>query len=324
MQAKVSARRIALKEKLQLFLPSLVASIVLIMIGQMIVPGFSSLNNISSILMTTGLLGIMTIAQNTAIMSGNNGIDLSVGAIASLTAVVCPMFVANSVGELITAFVIAALIGLLIGSFNSLGIQAMKIPPLIMTLIMGSVVDGAKLYVTRGQPTTSISAILQSVSNPIIQPFRVLTVCAIVMVIIAEIILNKSRFGKALLLTGDNPYAAAICGINTRLVSAFAYAISGAMAGIMGLFLAGYAGATTMSMGNSYTLLSVAAVAVGGTDLAGGKGSYISCLIGALVLTVLTTILQALNAQEGVRLIIKGVILIVIMVVNVFSYRNKN
>ena len=79
-----------------------------------------------------------------------------------------------------------------------------------------------------------------------------------------------------------------------------------------------------MSMGNSYTLLSVAAVAVGGTDLAGGKGSYISCLIGALVLTVLTTILQALNAQEGVRLIIKGVILIVIMVVNVFSYRNKN
>ncbi len=311
-------------DRLAMFLPSVGASIVLIVIGQLIVPGFMSINNISSILMTTGLLGIMTIAQNTAIMSGNNGIDLSVGSVASLTAVVCPLLVSDTVGELLFAFLVAMLIGVAIGLMNSVGIQAFRIPPLIMTLIMGSVVDGAKLFVTKGSPATRISPILQSVSDPVIQPFRILTIFAVIMVVLAELMLHRSRFGRALLLTGDNPGAAAICGINTKLVGGAAYAISGGFAGIMGLFLAGYAGATTMSMGSSYTLLSVAAVAIGGTDLAGGKGSYVSCLVGALVLTVLTTILQALNVQEGVRLIVKGLILILIMVVNIYSHRRKS
>lgn len=325
MTAKTnSAPGIVFTEKAKLFLPSLCASVLLIIIGQLIVPGFMSVNNISSILMTTSLLGIMVIAQNTAIMAGNNGIDLSVGSVASLTAVVCPMLVSDSVAGLLFAFAVAMFFGLIIGLFNGIGIQALRIPPLIMTLIMGSVVDGAKLFITKGAPATTISATLQAVSNPVIQPFRILTICSIVMVIIAELMLTKSRFGRALLLTGDNPNAAVICGINTKAVGVIAYAISGAMAGIMGLFLAGYAGATTMSMGDGYTLLSVAAVAVGGTDLAGGKGSYVSCLIGALVLTVLTTILQALNVQEGNRLMVRGTILILIMIINVYSHRKKS
>jgi ribose transport system permease protein len=92
----------------------------------------------------------------------------------------------------------------------------------------------------------------------------------------------------------------------------------------MGLFLVGYAGSTTMTMGRPYTLLSVAAVAVGGTDFSGGKGSYVSGFIGAFVLIVLTTILQAMNVPEGLRSVIRGVLLITIMILNIMSSRNKN
>ncbi len=95
-----------------------------------------------------------------------------------------------------------------------------------------------------------------------------------------------------------------------------AYVISGALAGFMGLLLVGYAGQTTMGMAEAYTLMSLAAVTIGGTHLAGGRGSYVSGALGALVLVILNNILQALKMAQGSRLVIQGVLLIVIMMVN--------
>ncbi len=324
MYIKKARIDIRVEQKLKLFLPSIIASVFLIILGQILVPGFASIKNLSSILMTTGLVGLAAMAQNTAVMAGNNGIDLSIGAIASATAVICPaLMFSDTIPALLFAFLVAAFIGMAFGTVNGIGIQKFRIPPIIMTLIMASVINGAKLKLTRGSPATKISLTLQSLSSVVIQPFRILTICAIIIIILGEIML-KTKHGRALLLTGDNPNAANICGINTRLVSYCAYTISGGLAGIMGLFLVGYAGSTTMSMGDSYTMLSIAAVAIGGTDLSGGKGSYLSCLLGAFVLTVLTTILQALNIHEGIRYVIKGVVLVIIMAINIISNRTKD
>jgi ribose transport system permease protein len=317
-------KNISSSSRLKMFLPSLAASVILLIIGQIIVPGFMSIGNLSSIFMTTGILGFMTIAQNTAIIAGKSGIDLSVGAVASFTAVLCPLLPSDTLFFLVITFAAAAVIGAVFGTMNGVGIQIFNIPPLIMTFIMGAVIDGAKLFFTRGAPPTRISPLLQSISNIVIQPFRILTICAVIIVFLMELALFRSKFGRSLRLVGDNPEAARLSGLRTRLIGGQAYAISAAFAGLMGLFLVGYAGSTTMTMGRPYTLLSVAAAAVGGTDFSGGKGSYISGFIGAFVLIVLTNILQAMNMPEGLRGVIRGVLLITIMIVNILSSKNRN
>jgi ribose transport system permease protein len=101
------------------------------------------------------------------------------------------------------------------------------------------------------------------------------------------------------------------------MVSVVAYIISGALSGLMGLFLVGYSGTTSLNMAQSYTLLSLAAVTIGGTSLSGGRGSYVNGALGSIVLVELNSILQALNMDQSLRLVIQGTLLLTILVFNV-------
>jgi ribose transport system permease protein len=302
--------------KLRMFLPSIVAAVVLILVGQIMAPGFLSLNNISSILMTASLLALMSMAQNTVIIAGNNGIDLSVGAIASTTALLCPVLPMETLFQFIVAILAAILIGAVFGAVNGTGIQLFRVPALIMTLIMSSVIYGFMMLATHGQPATHISDMLQSISRVLFPPIRIVTLVIIIFVVAGEFVLTRTNLGRKLLLIGDNANAGLICGIKVKSIGFLAYVISGAIAGLMGLLLVGYAGSTTMKMADSYTLLSVAAVAIGGTNLAGGKGSYLSGALGALVIIILNSILQALSISQGLRSVIQGGLLLVIMLLN--------
>jgi ribose transport system permease protein len=300
-----------------LFLPSVVAIIVLMIAGNFIARGFISINNIGSILMTSSLLVLMSISQNTVIIAGNNGIDLSIGATASCTALMCPLLPMNTPLQFIIGVLASLVIGAIFGSINGIFVSILKIPALIMTLIMGSVISGTIMVLTRGQPSANISVLLKSVSENIIPPIRRLTLIVVIIVVIAEIVLVKTRAGRILKLVGDNPTAAKIAGINVDLILFLSYVISGAMAGFMGLMIVGYAGSTTLNMAVSYTLLSMAAITVGGTSLSGGQGSYVSGALGAIVLIELNSILQALNMNLGMRQVIQGGLLLVIMLFNI-------
>lgn len=306
-------------EKWKIFLPSIVAIVVLAIAGQFLANGFLSVKNIGSILMTASLLALMSIAQNTVIIGGDNGIDLSVGSIASMTALICPMLPMGNVGMLLVGVLVALVLGGIVGCINGIAVKIIKIPAMIMTLILSSTVSGFTMVITRGQPATHISDTLKGISGVIVQPIRILTLIVLVILILAEMVLNHSRFGRELRITGDNPSAARICGIRVLQIGVLTYVISGAVAGLVGLFLAGYAGSTTMTMGESYTLLSVAAVAIGGTNLSGGKGSYLAGALGALVLVILNSILQALNMTQGMRSVIQGALLVIIVFINTKS-----
>ena len=310
------SKRILASAKLRMFLPSLIAAAVLLIIGQIVAYGFLSIRNISSILMSSSILGLMSVAQNTVIIAGDNGIDLSIGAIASMTAVICPIMPMETGLGVVVGCIAGMLLGGCFGLINGIGIKVIHIPALIMTLILADVISGFTMLVTRGQPPAHLSAALKSLCNVMVQPIRYMTLIGFGITIIAELVLLKSRFGCKLRLVGDNPSAARICGLNETRLGIAAYVISGMVAGLVGLLLVSYNGGTTMSMGNSYTLLSVAAVAIGGTNLAGGKGSYIAGILGALVMIILNNILQAFNIVQGLRSVIQGFILLVIMLIN--------
>lgn len=316
---KEAGRKRESSGKWKMFLPSVIAIIILVIAGQILANGFLSIKNIGSILMTASLLALMSVAQNTVMISGDSGIDLSVGAIASMTALICPMIPMANSGMVAVGAVAAVVLGAAVGLINGAGIKLVKIPSMIMTLIMSSTVSGITMVITKGQPAAHISEALKGISDVIIQPIRLLTLIVLIILILAELVLTRAPFGRKLRITGDNPNAAAICGIQITGIGIAAYVISGAVAGLTGLFLAGYAGSTTMTMGESYTLLSVAAVAIGGTNLAGGKGSYLAGALGALVLVILNSILQALNMEQGVRSVIQGLLLVFIVFINTKS-----
>ncbi len=308
---------------LKLMLPSLGAIIVLFVIGNMIAVGFISINNISSILMTAALLSIATIAQNTVVIGGGNGIDLSIGAVASCTALICPLLPMDTGWQLLLAVCAALAIGAVFGSLNGLLISTTKLSPLIVTLIMSSVVSGIVMVLTRGQPSARISELLKSISGMVVPPFRMLTLIVIGIVIVAELLLRRTRAGRGLKLAGDNPNAARISGLQVRKIIFSSYVISGALAGLLGLLIVGYAGSTTLNMAESYTLLSLAAITIGGTNLSGGNGSFVAGALGAVVLIQLTSILQALNMDQGMRQVVQGGLLLVIMMINVRAQSQK-
>lgn len=300
------------------YLPAVIGVILLLILGQFATNGFLSMNNISSILMTTSILTMASIGQAAVIISGDSGLDMSIGAIMSMTALFGPMIVVGSgVTSLIVMVPATILMGAVVGLLNGIGVQILKVVPLVMTLIMSNVVNGFSILVTKGQPSVSVIPELQAISHTLIGPLRILPAIVIVLLILLEVFfLRKSRYGRSLFLAGNNVNAANLCGINSKGVIILAYVFAGAIAGLAGLMLVGYAGTAQMDMASDYTMLSVAAVVIGGTKLTGGKGTFIGGALGSLVLILITTILQALNMAAGLRSLIQGVILIVILIAN--------
>lgn len=301
-----------------IYTPAVIAIIGLLILGGIVTKGFLSMNNLSSILMTASILTMASIGQAAAIISGDSGLDMSIGAIMSLTALFGPMVAVENAGlSMIIMVVVSIGIGAIIGLLNGIGIQILKIVPLVMTLIMSTVVNGFAIMVTKGQPSVSVPKVLQGISKTLFGPFRILPVTVIVILVLLEVFfLRKSKYGRSLFLTGCNRRAARLCGLNSKWIVILAYIFCGACAGLAGLMLVGYAGTAQMSMADSYTMLSVAAVVIGGTKLAGGKGSFIGGALGACVLTLITTILQALNMAAGLRSLIQGIILIAVLMLN--------
>lgn len=297
-----------------IYLPSILASLLLLILGQLLSPGFASFHNVGNILAVASILALATIGQTIVIVSGGGGIDLSVGAVMSMGALLGASFITGESEKLPFAILMLLLIGALIGFINGIGIQRFHVPPLVMTLIMTSVVNGFTVAYTKGQPSGTIPDLLLAIGKPIVGPIRGLLVLAIVALIIFSFILNKTAFGQRLFLVGSNQHAASLSGIRVGHTIVLSYMIAGMISSIAGLILLGYAGNAQLQMANDYTLLSIAAVVIGGTKLTGGKGSLIGAALGAIVLTMLTNVLTAIGLPAGVRQLIQGLTLLTILI----------
>ena len=268
------------------YLPGILGSIFLLILGRILSRGFLSMNNISSILMTTSILTMASIAQAAVIISGDSGLDMAIGAVMSMTALFGPMVVLSSEAlSLVAMIVVVVVLGGIVGLLNGIGVQYLKVVPLVMTLIMSTVVNGFAIFITKGQPSVSVSKTLQGISSVLIGPLRILTAVVILLLVVLEVFfLRRSRYGRSLFLAGNNTRAANLCGINSRAIIIAAYTFAGAVSGLAGLMLVGYAGTAQMNMASNYTMLSIAAVVIGGTKLTGGKGTFVGSALGSFVL----------------------------------------
>jgi ribose transport system permease protein len=293
---------------------ALVLSVVLFVVGGILQPGFASYGQAMNILRLAAFLGIVAAGQTLVIISGGEGIDLSVGAVITLGAILVFRIGDGDNGQALLALAVALGVGLLIGAINGFGITLLRIPPLVMTLGMTGVVQGVILVITGGRVEGEAAPFLTGlVSGSLVLGIPGVLFLWIFLGLVMWLLLRRTAYGRRLFAVGVNRVTATLSGVRVPSVIVLTYALSGMLAALGGVVLLGYTRQVFLNLGNPYTLPSVAAVVVGGTLLAGGVGSYFGTMAGALVLILLTSLLTALELPESMRLIVYGATLLLLL-----------
>jgi ribose transport system permease protein len=285
---------------------------ILVLTIELANPGIVSLNWASVITRTAVPLAILAGCQTLCMLTG--GIDLSVGAVASMAGFVTATLI-HSPGGVPQAVLVALTAAALAGLVNGIAVGVFRVHPLIVTLGMGFIVLGlANVWQLQNVQTGSgVPDILRTIGSG--QAFDLIPNSLVVFIpvlLFILLMLKRTGYGRLLFAIGDNPVAARLSGARSWKVLLVLYVISAVLAGIAGLVLSGLTNTASVSLAESSVLPSVAAAVIGGTSIMGGRGGYGGTVIGALILTVLAALLTVLGLPESSRQIVFGAIIVVV------------
>ncbi|MBN9024152.1 MAG: ABC transporter permease [Rhizobiales bacterium] len=283
--------------------------IVLLLLTSVVAPGFLSPTHLRSTAVLAAFIGIVALGQTFVIIGG--GIDLSVPWVLNSAAVLMTLLAGSQDAPLLWIVPMLLAAGALVGMVNGLGVAIFGVPPIIMTLAVNVILQGGILVYTGGAPTSTAPAAIQFLAVGRIAGFPVVLILWIVLAALATILLSKTAFGRYLYAIGTSATVAEFSGVPTLRTTVLAYTLSGFTAALAGMLLTGYTAQAYLGMGDPYLFTSIAAVAIGGASILGGSGHYIGTIAGALVLTILTGLLPALNLSSGALLIVYGVVILV-------------
>lgn len=280
-------------------------------------PGFFTRNNISNVLRQASALGIVSIGQAICMIGG--GFDLSVTATMQLVTV---MVAELSMGRdnLILPSVLACLsMGVVIGLVNGVIITTRRAAPFVVTLAVALMVTGIRLLYTGATPSGMLPPGLRPLSQGELLGIPMAVILWFGMTLIASIVLGKTIFGRELYALGANREAARLAGVRVDLLGMTTYIISGFLAALAGLVLAAYIGYADQWLGGGYDLDSIAAAAIGGVSLAGGKGGVWGTLAGVLLIRMLLNFVLVLHLPVEYQYVVRGGV--IILAVALYSVR---
>lgn len=261
-------------------------------------------------------LGVIAAGQTLVVISGFEGIDLSAGSVVTLTAILTYVFVSGENDKVLLALLISFAVGAAIGFINGLGITFLKISPFVMTLGMSGVVTGAIIVINHGNVSGKIAPIMTKlIARPLVLGIPGAIIIWLIFGALMWLLLERTAYGKNLFAIGVNRVTAKLSGVNVTWTNLITYALAGALAGFGGFLLVGNTGVVFINLGQPYLFPSIAAVAVGGTLLSGGKGSYWGSMAGAIVLTLITSLLTTMQMPDSVRrMVLGGTLLLLISI----------
>jgi ribose transport system permease protein len=285
----------------------------LIIVGVIVSPNFLTGPNIRDVLVTASVVGVLAVGQGLVILAGGAGIDLSVGAAMTLSVVVAARLQDGGM----TSVILASLgTGASVGVINALGATRLRLEPFIVTLATLTMAQGAAYYVSGASPIyfegdSSLPWLNESafgIQGPILVFFFA--------VLIGQIVLSRTVFGRELYLIGGNEEAAHYAGIPVARRRFVVYVISGLCAGIAGLLVITQLNTADPNFGAAYNLQAIAAAVVGGVSLVGGRGSLLGVAGGVLLIAMVSNILGLLNVNTYVQLIATGLLVLLAVGLN--------
>ena len=285
--------------------------VLIVIVLQVAQPGIVTAEWVGVIIRQAVPLAILAGCQTLAMLTG--GIDLSVGAVASMAAFVMATLV-NGQGPLV-AILIAFAGATLVGIVTGVGVGVFKVHPLIMTLGMSLVVLGLVAVYQLAMVLAGVVIPDQILWLGAGTTFDFLPNSLFVFVPLALLIvvgLRRTGYGRLLFAIGDNAIAARLAGVRVWQVIVVLYTISAVLAAVAGLLVAGLSKTASPGLVEQAVLPSVAAAVIGGTSILGGRGGFAGTIVGALILTLLTTLLTVLEMPEAVRQVLFGAIIVVV------------
>lgn len=311
-------------EKHKKTLVALALILFLFILGEVIVSNFFSLGQILLTIKLSSFIALFALCQMIVIAAGGAGLDLSVGFTATLTAILTATIMDGKNENLLPAILIAVAIGAVIGLANGALVAYVKLPPLVVTMAMASIIQGAINVYTAGRNITGRPApALELIAAKSTGIFPNILFILIFAAVIVMILLYKTKWGLKLFGVGTNERTAYLSGVNVKAVRLTAFVISGAVAGLIGLLLIGYMGTAFKDMGSSYVMPSIAAVVVGGVSLAGGEGNYFRVILGSIFLQTLTNLLVALGWGDAGKWLGFGIVLFALLIAYVSDRRKR-
>jgi ribose transport system permease protein len=291
---------------------SLVGLLILCIVISFITPRFLSITNIKNVLTQVSVNAVIAIGMSFVILTG--GIDLSVGSILAVSGAVAASII-KSTGNVFLAVIVAITIGCVIGLINGALVSKGKIQAFIVTLATMTIFRGVTYVYTNGTPISGLGQSFSAIGNTMVLGIPIPVIFMIIVFGIGFYILSQTRYGRYLYALGGNEDSARLSGINTSKIKTLVYVISGATAALSGIIVTSRIGSASPNAGVGFELDAIAAVVLGGTSLAGGEGSVVGTIIGALIIGVLNNGLNLMNVSPFYQAIVKGlVILLAVMV----------
>jgi ribose transport system permease protein len=301
---------------------SLFGVIVLIVavciVGGLMTDRFFSFGNIVNVYEQSTDLALVSIGQTLTILTG--GIDLSVGSLISLTSCLTSGLINGDPGRVIPVAVGVLALGTLVGVLNAGLVVSLRVHPLIVTLGMGAILQGAALFYAMG-PVGKVPRNFTFLAYGRVAGLPLGATIAVVFCVLVALFLRYLPLGRQIYAVGDDDNAARLAGLPRTRVLIYVYGYSGFCCAAAGLYLVARFGVGQPYTGVNYTLASITPVILGGTALSGGRGGVIGTLLGAYLISLVNNLLNFLDVSKHYQLVAQA--LIIILAVSVYVERRR-
>ena len=276
--------------------------------ASLLIKGFGAFGHLRYIVELGAVIGLVAVGQTVAVIGG--GIDLSVSAVITVTAILLPMLTFEGDSSGLGAIALALLAAAAIGCINGLGIGYLGLPPLIMTLAMATILQGVLVLIAGGSAISVDNATLTWLGSAHLLGISVSILLWLGVAALCLFWLHGTRGGALIFAIGTNPATSVLSGVPMQRLTLMIYVVAGLCAGLAGLLLLSMNGQGYVGIGDPYLLSSIAAVVLGGTSILGGRGTYLGTIAGAVLLVTMTALITVVNASEGWRSVILGCLIL--------------
>ncbi|WP_118180499.1 ABC transporter permease [Paraburkholderia phosphatilytica] len=288
-------------------------------------PEFLTTSTLTNIMVQVSVVGIAAVGGTFVIIT--SGIDLSVGSLVALTGMVAATLMAGStqgnVGLGIAGLAVAIAVGAGVGALNGIAIAWLRLVPFIVTLAMMAMARGLTLAISDGRTKFDFPNAFTVFGAKSIAGLPMPMLVMLIVFLIGHVLLRKTTFGHQVFAVGGNREAARLAGIPVQRVMFLTYVLAGATAAIAGIVLAGRLNSALPSAANGLELQVIAGIVIGGTSLAGGRGSIIGTFIGVVLIGVINVGLSLLGVNPFWTQFIQGGVIFAAVMLDVLSQRRK-
>jgi ribose transport system permease protein len=281
---------------------------------------FLSTANLMAILVAVSLIAIVACGQTFVVITG--GIDLSSGSVVALSGICAAMAMQNHV-PVVLAVLIGILVGAACGLFNGIAVTWLGMNPFIVTLASLAMARGLAFILPNGATLFGFDESFDAIGGGLVHSFPIAGIISLVVLGVAAFVLGKTVFGSEVYAVGGNREAALMTGIPVQRTLLSVYVISGALAGLGGIILAGRLDSAQPIAATGLELNSIAAVVIGGASLFGGRGSMFGTILGVLLIGVINNGLTLHNVEPFWVQFIQGAVIFLAVLLDSLSNKRK-